>query len=1044
MFGERTLVVFEEEIPVLSPFSDESVGRMLLNLEVANRSEASTAGETIRLMLEYGARDGENDRALIKQVLLIAFHKRNHQKSQAEGEGSGEKAIFISILLSIIGLGKYDDLVLAVLPLVPVYGSWRDLLVLSEELALRETTSGSESQQSMHPVLGAICRLFAHQISEDESGLKKELAKESEAEVIESDTKNKPKRVKFSPSNAAKYVPHENRHNSNKKRKREETSEADANATATERSHEDLGGRGGRGRSGRGRGRGRGRGGRTSYTAPVTYRDASLNLETLTGEENVRRRHQANKRLALRIAQLYFAVDSSVDEHHLLANFRKVRVRLNSALTRLGYLVEPYLVKKEAAKINFYVANKGALSKYQKAIKKDSVAQSRWKRAMQRNLSAVPDIDSLLSVSAQCLKELLEQAESNTEGEQLLLSLQIKKAIIYLRERLTKMREQISVLKDTATLSEDAVKVDDATVAVIDDLHQIVMIDSCQAVDEASRLALLLSAILLAVVQESPFIVVDGQILHLTGDAVFEAAVASDSLGHWLVDFVRHFLSQAALDHKEAIFNRMKVGLETALRAHRKQYKGGKNSKCDVLCLCVHFAVYDEQSEEFQALLEQLQDSSADDSRSQLRTFRVHRVFGALSCDGEDAPHPLASPFVPREPNDRLSPLPTDPSQLTADVLFLVDFTGSMSGWMDTVKRELIALLDEIQSSSRLRHVRVALVGYRDFSDPGRVVTVDFKTQAQASEIVDELQRQHASGGGDIPEDLLSGLNAACNLDWNSHLRFCVLVTDAPAHGFVNDQGDTYPSGYCPDQIVADGYPTFAQCMDRLALRLEVDTFFCLVSSDVTSMRGTVNAMQRPYMEQLGGAGFGAVSLGRGDSNTEYFRKALVAQLTAAIAGSIVTKDLGGLQSYDGQTLSSICGSLLAPLRQTAKSEAVDVVAKTITAYASESETKKAAVESSTGEKSSKKEDLESDWQRFQRDMRQSSLYPVRLALGMPLYVAPATKAHSNGSTSLTALSCEALFRAGLTTQLLVEHNYPDQIVDTFQKHIAAKLAAIS
>ncbi len=38
-------------------------------------------------------------------------------------------------------------------------------------------------------------------------------------------------------------------------------------------------------------------------------------------------------------------------------------------------------------------------------------------------------------------------------------------------------------------------------------------------------------------------------------------------------------------------------------------------------------------------------------------------------------------------------------------------------------------------------------------------------------------------GGGDIPEDVLGGLNAAANLSWQAPTRFLVLIGDAPAHG---------------------------------------------------------------------------------------------------------------------------------------------------------------------------------------------------------------------------------------------------------------------
>ncbi|CAF5163184.1 unnamed protein product, partial [Rotaria sp. Silwood1] len=41
-----------------------------------------------------------------------------------------------------------------------------------------------------------------------------------------------------------------------------------------------------------------------------------------------------------------------------------------------------------------------------------------------------------------------------------------------------------------------------------------------------------------------------------------------------------------------------------------------------------------------------------------------------------------------------------------------------------------------------------------------------------------------ASGGGDIPEDVLGALDTCLTLNWSkTNARFIVLITDAPGHG---------------------------------------------------------------------------------------------------------------------------------------------------------------------------------------------------------------------------------------------------------------------
>ncbi len=687
VYGGSSTVVLEEEPVIRQPFSDESVARLLVNLDVANRSEVANISETIRTMLEYSIRDGENERGVIKNAILVAFRRRNHQKSRADGEGDGEKALFLAILKAIIALERHNDLVLSVLPLIPVYGSWRDLLLLGEDLCLLHEAAGPEN-----PIVDAICRLFAQQLLEDDLGLTADVAAgevESTEEADESDPKPKRRRL-FTPSNACKYVPHETRHDENKKESETPATGSDSRA-----------GRGGGRRGGAGRGRGRGRGGRGTGVAPPT-------------SEEIRKRHKANKRMSLLIARYMFvSKDSSstlVSDVQLLVRFRKLRVRLNTILMKRGHLVEPLMVEKKAARINFYAANKSSLTKYQKAINKDKIAASRWKIAMQKSLAAVPDIDSIIAAAAQCLEEVKMAEEAETQDEQLLLSLRAKKAIAYLNERLKELREKAKALKEASSVSREAMDCDTASAeeAEKESLRQIVIVDTCIANDEAARLALLLSAVLLAIVQENDFLVVDGNILQLTGNEDFTNAVKNDALGHWLIRYMRQFLSSAAIDGKDPCFLRMREALRLALA---QGYVAGTEDAqvCDVLCLCMHFAVYDESSDEFQELLAQLQQPATD--RRQLRTFRVHRLKGLVASSSvDDVPSELSTQFVPRPADRRLSPLPSDTSELTADVLFLVDFTGSMGSWMDTVKRELISLLDEIQLSSRMRQVRVALV----------------------------------------------------------------------------------------------------------------------------------------------------------------------------------------------------------------------------------------------------------------------------------------------------------------------------------------------
>jgi hypothetical protein len=50
--------------------------------------------------------------------------------------------------------------------------------------------------------------------------------------------------------------------------------------------------------------------------------------------------------------------------------------------------------------------------------------------------------------------------------------------------------------------------------------------------------------------------------------------------------------------------------------------------------------------------------------------------------------------------------------------------------------------------------------------------------------------------GDDGPEDIAGGLEAALKQDWQSEVKYAVLIADSPCHGSkYNDQLDLYPKG---------------------------------------------------------------------------------------------------------------------------------------------------------------------------------------------------------------------------------------------------------
>jgi hypothetical protein len=173
-----------------------SVSQLLRAIDVSNiRTDAgrNEMRNTIRALRTRAQLDGIDEFDYLKLAILIGFKRRNHQKSQAPGVGAGERDC-LRVILHEISL-DHPDLVKRVLPLVPIYGCWRDLQVLAEMASPLE--SGL-----LTGLPDDIAQIFASQLQKDET-------------VIKSSDKE-------CPSNACKFAPHEFRHHGSRKNRKAE------------------------------------------------------------------------------------------------------------------------------------------------------------------------------------------------------------------------------------------------------------------------------------------------------------------------------------------------------------------------------------------------------------------------------------------------------------------------------------------------------------------------------------------------------------------------------------------------------------------------------------------------------------------------------------------------------------------------------------------------------------------------------------------------------------------------------------------------------
>ncbi|CAF0961738.1 unnamed protein product [Adineta steineri] len=143
------------------------------------------------------------------------------------------------------------------------------------------------------------------------------------------------------------------------------------------------------------------------------------------------------------------------------------------------------------------------------------------------------------------------------------------------------------------------------------------------------------------------------------------------------------------------------------------------------------------------------------------------------------------------------------------DVCFVIDTTGSMKSYFKKVKQTIQCIIKDnqellIKLGKTTSSFRFAIIDYRDHPPEGDYVfrTCDFTTDILALQYVTNLK---SDSGGDFPEAVLDGLDAACTLSWREnadHLLFHIL--DAPPHGRIyhTNVSEKWPDG-CPCGKVA-------------------------------------------------------------------------------------------------------------------------------------------------------------------------------------------------------------------------------------------------
>lgn len=117
-----------------------------------------------------------------------------------------------------------------------------------------------------------------------------------------------------------------------------------------------------------------------------------------------------------------------------------------------------------------------------------------------------------------------------------------------------------------------------------------------------------------------------------------------------------------------------------------------------------------------------------------------------------------------------------------ADIVFVIDTTGSMSGAINNVVSNIDSFVDALQTNHSVK-ANFALVDYKDITCGEETLLVKNGSGAWYSDVAgfkSKINSLIVTGGGDGPETPIDGLGMAKELDFRQNAnKFIILVTDA-------------------------------------------------------------------------------------------------------------------------------------------------------------------------------------------------------------------------------------------------------------------------
>lgn len=147
------------------------------------------------------------------------------------------------------------------------------------------------------------------------------------------------------------------------------------------------------------------------------------------------------------------------------------------------------------------------------------------------------------------------------------------------------------------------------------------------------------------------------------------------------------------------------------------------------------------------------------------------------------------------------------------DIVMCIDVTGSMTGILDTVKRNALNFYGDLhkamqEKGKQVNSLRIKVIAFRDYLADGNnaMLATDFYSMPEKQDEFNALVNSLvADGGGDDPEDGLEALGYAIKSKWsaagtNKRRHIIVVWTDAGTHALgFGKKAPNYPTKMAAD-----------------------------------------------------------------------------------------------------------------------------------------------------------------------------------------------------------------------------------------------------